>query len=138
VLGAVPPEQVVEVMRAAAAVVVPSTSTEGLPLTVLEALSLGRPVMVSDVSGLAQVVDDGVGWVVDPTPQSWAAALAQLPGKNALAKRGAAARQRYVERYTPEMVTRQLIMVYEQASDQRLNQPGEPLPFQTTHHSTRE
>jgi len=138
VLGAVPPEQVVEVMRAAAAVVVPSTSTEGLPLTVLEAFSLGRPVIVSDVSGLAQVVDAGVGWVVDPTPQSWAAALAQLPGKPALAKRGAAARQRYVERYTPEKVTRRLIKVYEQAADQRLNQPGEPFPFRTTHHSTRE
>lgn len=60
-------------MAAADVVVVPSFS-EGLPLTVLEALVLGRPVVASRAGGIPEALADGeAGWLV---PAGDAAALA--------------------------------------------------------------
>jgi glycosyltransferase involved in cell wall biosynthesis len=66
-------------MRAADVVVVPSLLYENSPTVVIEALSLGRPVSVSDIGGAAELVKkfDG-GWVVAPTESAWRAHLLWL------------------------------------------------------------
>jgi glycosyltransferase involved in cell wall biosynthesis len=47
------------------ALVLPSRF-EGLPITIVEAMHCGRPVIVTDVAGNAEVVEDGVtGFVAD-------------------------------------------------------------------------
>ena len=62
---------------AAADLVVLPSRWEGLSLTVLEALAVGRPVVVSDVPGLAEVVPPEVGDRVPPDdPDALADALA--------------------------------------------------------------
>ena len=65
---------------AAADVVVNPSFTEGLPNVLLEAFSLGRPVVATDVGGTAELVQDGrSGWLV---PAGNPAALARSPARS--------------------------------------------------------
>jgi glycosyltransferase involved in cell wall biosynthesis len=90
-------------LRGAAALVVPSTY-EGMPLVVLEAMEAGVPVVASRVSGIPEVVEDGVtGWLVPPEdPGALAAALARvLADPDEARRRGGAGRRRVDERFRP-------------------------------------
>jgi rhamnosyl/mannosyltransferase len=62
--------------RWAEAFVLPS-DREGMPLVVLEAMAAGLPVLVTDVPGSRELVED-VGIVVPPTPAGLAAGLDRL------------------------------------------------------------
>jgi len=58
--------------------VIPSDREGGMPLNVLEAMAAGLPVVGSDAPGVRDLVE-GVGVVVaDPSPETFAAALARL------------------------------------------------------------
>lgn len=51
----------------------------GTPLKVLEYLASGIPSVASDLPGIRDLLDDGpCGLVVDPTPESWAAAITRI------------------------------------------------------------
>jgi len=97
-LGRVP--SVPPVLAAADVVVLPSFS-EGMPLVVLEALALGRPVVASRVGGIPEVIEGVTGLLVEPgDPAALAASLKRVTTDpqlaSSLAKAGAAvARARY-------------------------------------------
>ena len=67
-------------LRNARALVFPSVWYEGQPLTVLEALGLGTPVIVSDVCAGRESVEDGVSgrWFRSNDAASLAAAMREL------------------------------------------------------------
>lgn len=103
-----------ELMREAAAVVVPSTFDEICPMVAIEALANARPVLGSDRGGLPFVIGSA-GWITPPA--SLAAAL-----KTAFAQAvglAPAARQRYEELFEPAALTSRLIAVYEQTLSAR-------------------
>lgn len=59
-------ERVRERIRDARALVLPSFA-EGLPVVIMEALALGRPVITSQIAGIPELVEDGVnGWLIPP------------------------------------------------------------------------
>jgi len=98
-LGRVP--SVPPILAAADVVVLPSFS-EGMPLVVLEALALARPVVASRVGGIPEVVEDGVtGLLVEPgDPEELAVAIERLVKDPALARSLAEAGARIArERY---------------------------------------
>lgn len=65
--GEVPHEEVSRFYREAALVAIPSQIQETGPLTALEAMSTGRPVVASNIGGLAEVILDGrTGLLFDP------------------------------------------------------------------------
>ena len=72
---------VADLMNAADLIVNPSDS-EGLPLAVLEAMLLGKPVVATAVGGLPDLIEDGVsGSLVPPrNPDALAAAMDALLG----------------------------------------------------------
>ncbi len=91
-------------LRGAAALVVPSIY-EGMPLVILEAMEAGVPVVASRVSGIPEVVEDGVtGWLVPPEdPRALAAALSEaLEDPGEARRRGEAGRRRVEERFRPQ------------------------------------
>jgi glycosyltransferase involved in cell wall biosynthesis len=59
-VGPYPPERAGEMMAAVDWVVVPSIWWENSPLVIQEAFAAGRPVICSDVGGMAEKVEDGV------------------------------------------------------------------------------
>jgi glycosyltransferase involved in cell wall biosynthesis len=59
-IGPYPPERAAEMMAAVDWVVVPSVWWENSPLVIQEAFAAGRPVICSDVGGMAEKVADGV------------------------------------------------------------------------------
>ncbi len=57
-------DQVRDEIRASRALLLPSFA-EGLPVTIMEALALGRPVVTTAIAGIPELVEHGVtGWLV--------------------------------------------------------------------------
>jgi colanic acid/amylovoran biosynthesis glycosyltransferase len=94
--------------------VAPDGDRDGVPVALLEAMAAGLPVVATPVSGLAEVVDDEVGWVVPPGDRAaLARALADAAADPAArAARGAAARARVEASGDPEQQARELLAAF--------------------------
>lgn len=57
--------EVREAVRGARALVLPSLA-EGLPIVLMEAFALGRPVLSTTITGIPELVDDSCGWLAAP------------------------------------------------------------------------
>lgn len=58
-------EEVRASIRAARALVLPSEA-EGLPIVIMEAMALARPVISTIVAGIPELLDARCGWIVPP------------------------------------------------------------------------
>lgn len=117
VVGRLAADEVDAVIASSRALVAPSLWFEGFPRVVVEAFSHGTPVIATRIGSLAEVVDDLVGWSVEPTASELAASFLSAAAEDGAAKR-VAARQRYLDTYRPEITLGQLLDVYD---DVRLN-----------------
>jgi glycosyltransferase involved in cell wall biosynthesis len=52
-------------IRASRALLLPSFA-EGLPIVLMEALALGRPVITTNIAGIPELVDERCGWIFPP------------------------------------------------------------------------
>lgn len=85
-----------EHLARARAFVLPSFA-EGLPVVIMEALALGRPVIATAIAGIPELVDDQCGWLIPAGSQealvgAIEAALAASPAD--LSQRGKVGRER--------------------------------------------
>ena len=83
----------------------PNGRAEGIPVVAMEALALGRPVIASALSGIPELIEQGVtGFLVPPgDPESIAAALAQIHGNwDAASAAGLRGRERIRSEYLVE------------------------------------
>jgi glycosyltransferase involved in cell wall biosynthesis len=83
------------------------SETESAPLTLLEALSSGLPVVATRVGGIPEIIEDGVNGFLVPAkdPESIAERLLDLSRDKGLrVGLGARARQTVLDRYTVEKV----------------------------------
>jgi glycosyltransferase involved in cell wall biosynthesis len=112
------PEQVAELLSGADIFVLPSRN-EGQPMALLEAMANGMAVVVSDVGGIPEMVEDGrSGLLVPPDdPDALAAALRRLLSDVDLRELlGAAARERVLDRFDINVVWRRFDALYRQVS----------------------
>jgi glycosyltransferase involved in cell wall biosynthesis len=101
---------VLAAMRDAAVVIAASTWEDVLPTVVIEALAAGRPVLGTRLGGIPYLVG-GAGWIVPPDVDGLSAALpVAASGAAGLA---AAARARYEATFTPGLLVKRLIDVYQ-------------------------
>jgi glycosyltransferase involved in cell wall biosynthesis len=90
---------------------------EGLPLSVLEAMAAGRPVVATSISGTDEAVIDGVtGLLVPPAdPGALASALNRLLTDSELAARLASAGRAAVdEKFSSDVMVRSTAQLYEE------------------------
>lgn len=107
------------------ALVLPSTCFEMCPLTILEAMSIGLPVVASQTGGLGELVDDGITGrlVTRGEAAPLAAALKEIWTDPQLARhRGAAGRQRAEQEFTETVYVERLLGFYAEAK-MRTQQP---------------
>jgi glycosyltransferase involved in cell wall biosynthesis len=93
-----------------------SSRSEGLPLSILEAMAAGLPVVATAVGGIPELVVDGeTGLLVPPgDAQALADALRRLLGDPSLRRRfGDAARERAERDFSVERVRRAHVDLYE-------------------------
>jgi glycosyltransferase involved in cell wall biosynthesis len=104
-LGPQPRRRVVELFRAADAAIL-SSSWENFPHTVVEALSVGTPVLAMEAGGVGEVVRDGVNGLLVPAGDgdALAAAVRRYFADDALRERLRAAAASSVAAYAPERV----------------------------------
>jgi glycosyltransferase involved in cell wall biosynthesis len=87
---------------------------ESFPYVILEALSLGRPIVASDVGGVGEALVDGESGMLVPARDDRALAAALVALLDDPARRGALGRQalRRSERFTRKAMVQQLAGVY--------------------------
>jgi|SRR5579862_4969636 len=118
VLGAQTHEEVFRLMRSASVLIFPSVCYEGQPMTLLESLACGLPVIGSRLGATAELIEHGrTGLLFHPGEPDdlvrqvrWAFAHPEE-----MRTMRAAARREYEAKYTPEQNYKALIGAYELA-----------------------
>ena len=91
-----------------------ASESEGLPISVIEAMAAARPIVCYDLPTLRNMLADDSGLLVDHDPQSLATAIDTLFDDPDLAARlGAAAGGRAADRYDAKTMARSIEAVYE-------------------------
>jgi glycosyltransferase involved in cell wall biosynthesis len=105
-----------EVLATSDIFVLSTAMWEGLPLTILEAMASGLPVVASDVGGIREeVVDHETGIVVPPkdTAALYQSLLGLLANKGKARAMGQRGQERVFEYFTLERMGRETMAVYE-------------------------
>jgi glycosyltransferase involved in cell wall biosynthesis len=100
-----------------------STNWEGFPISILEAMRAGLPVISTDVNGVREAVDDGqTGLLVSPRDgDGLLTALEKLAFNPALLERmGHRGRARFEEFFSLDAMLKKTVSVYEFAMGRRL------------------
>jgi glycosyltransferase involved in cell wall biosynthesis len=101
-----------ELFRSAQVAVIPSLM-EATSVAALEAMACGLAVVASDVGGLPEIVDAGVGALVPPgDPVALAEAVARLLGDPRCAEKGRLARERVVARWSNDRLVERHLEIY--------------------------
>ena len=121
VVGRVPPPEIPMQYAQSSMLVFPSTWYEGFPLTLVEAMSSGLPVVGSRLGSIAEIVEDGkTGLLFDADDPADLARkvqwLAERP--QTIAAMGRSARATYEARYAPRRNLDTLLAIYDQARAQ--------------------
>ena len=100
--------------------VLPSLS-EGLPNTVLEAMSFGVPVLATAVGGVPEIIQNGNGMMVSPNdPVALAERMIELLGDDALRQAiGSKGKNSLYPRFAPDYRVQQIINLYQELLSDR-------------------
>ncbi len=108
-------EDVPDLLKSCDVFVLPSLY-EGFPLSVVEAMASGRPVIATAVGGTPEAVSDGENGLLIPPgdPSALAAAIRSVLSDPVLARRlGSAGRERAFRKFSAAEMVRQVVRLYE-------------------------
>jgi len=117
--GAIGQDRIRDFYAAADAFVLPSFS-EGLPVVLMEAMAMGLPVIASRITGIPELVREGIdGLLVPPgNTEELAAAIQRVASDRAVREAmGAAARDRVVNHFDAHVTQAPLIQLFREHLD---------------------
>jgi glycosyltransferase involved in cell wall biosynthesis len=117
--GRIPKSRLLDLVRSAAVVAVPSRWHENQPMVVLEAFACGVPVVTTDLGGLPELIEPERDGKVVPADQPGALADALrglLADRDRAFAMGRAARDKAERRFAPERHLGQLERLYSRAA----------------------
>lgn len=83
---------------------------EGMPMSVVEAMALGRPCLATPGTNMAEIVSEGGGWICDPEPDSIGKAINNIiADRNSLAQRGLQAKHLIQRDFTWDSVAQKML-----------------------------
>jgi glycosyltransferase involved in cell wall biosynthesis len=101
----------VRMLQTASIFALPSHS-EGVPVSMLEAMAAGLPVVVTDVGGISEIVEDGRnGWVIGE-PADVGVALSEAVSDPRLCREMGAANRKIARRFEAAVIARQIETAY--------------------------
>ena len=103
-------------IRKASCLVIPSEWYENCSMTVIEAMTMGKPVIGSRMGGIPEQVEDGInGFLCEPwNADDFASALDKVMASPELRREmGRAGRRKAEEKYNLEVHNRELLKIYE-------------------------
>ncbi|TMQ68754.1 MAG: glycosyltransferase family 4 protein [Candidatus Eisenbacteria bacterium] len=117
-LGRIDRASLLDLMHQTRLLIVPSLCFEGFPITLLEGLATGCPIVASDIGALGEIIRSGENGVLVPLGDgaALARAIQRLNDEPAERERlSRAARASFVERFTPERSCQALVNIYRDA-----------------------
>jgi glycosyltransferase involved in cell wall biosynthesis len=117
-LGRRSADEIVQLMKDATVLVVPSIWYEGLPMAMVEALSVGLPVIASRIGGLPEIIEDGVsGILFEPgNDASLLNALERIASSMDAKTMSRSARIRYLKTYDEDTNYITLLDIYREVA----------------------
>jgi glycosyltransferase involved in cell wall biosynthesis len=89
---------------------------EGIPMSILEAMAHGLPVVAPDVGGIGEIIDDGVNGflVAGRTPEAFAGPIRQLRDTDLRQRIGEAAREKIHQSFSAQSMAAQYYQLYQE------------------------
>lgn len=128
-LGHQPREALLDIMKGASILIVPSEWYEGWPLTVVDAFAVGTPVLASRIGALTEMITDGVTGLLfeprnpDDLVRTFLLAQRHPQAVGHMARR---ARREFELRYSAEPTYEALRRIYADAIENRSRDHGVP------------
>ncbi len=116
----------IETLLSEAQIFALTTNWEGFPLSILEAMRAGLPVIANDVGGIREAVRHGEnGFLIPPRDdEMFTACLTRLLDSPALRRSlGRAARRDYEEKFTLETMVHKTLAIYRSVTGNRVTAP---------------
>jgi glycosyltransferase involved in cell wall biosynthesis len=118
ILGQQNRDKVLEMMKSAGFLVFPSGWFEGFPMTIVEAMACGLPVVASRLGVMEELIEDGrTGLHFTPgKPEDLAGVVEKLWADDTMCRRmGKEGRREFEEKYTADKNYQMLMKIYEDA-----------------------
>jgi glycosyltransferase involved in cell wall biosynthesis len=126
-LGTRPHHEVIEYLKAAAFLILPSEWYEAFPHVILEAFACGAPIVASRIGTLADVIQDGVNGVLfEPGQAADLAAKVKwiVSHPNDARRMAMSARAEYETKYTADRNYERLLRIYRRVAGRSSDRPA--------------
>ena len=111
---------IIEKLKKSKALLVPSITYEGQPMTILEAFSTGTPVFASNIKNLDTIIKNGEnGFLFDTHYIDYIFKAFEKFDKSEKSAMYANARKEYEDKYSPQSNYRQLMSIYNEVIDKK-------------------
>ena len=112
-LGLKQKDEITKLITSVGIIAVPSVWVEGFPLSIVEAFSAGKPVIINNRTSHASALNSDVSWITEPTVENWTKTFDSI-NLEELTIKGKNAYSLYKSNMTPNAALKSILNIYHQ------------------------